>query len=88
VQEIEVEAKCDRCGVLEADADMAWLCPVVIEVNKGEEGGRRDEYDYCNDCLIEMADALMAAGSRAFLVTGSVLTCPRLPVEEGTTDGG
>jgi len=67
-QEVEVAYSCDRCGVSEADAEMGWLCPVVIEVNEGEEGGSRDEYDYCNSCLIELADVLRAAGSRSALV--------------------
>jgi hypothetical protein len=68
LNDVEVEAKCDRCGISEEDADMGWLCPVVIAVNPGEEGGARDEYDYCNDCLIAIADVLVAAGSRARLV--------------------
>jgi hypothetical protein len=69
--EVLVEAKCDRCGVAEKDADMGWLCPVVIEVNRDEEGGATDKYDYCNDCLVALADVFVAAGSRAPLVTGS-----------------
>ena len=64
-----VGTTCDRCG-------MACQYPitVVISVHEGEEGGRRDEYDYCDDCLVEMAPALVAAGSRAELVTGEVPT--------------
>jgi hypothetical protein len=67
-RDVEVEYICDRCGIPEAQADMGWLYPVVIEVNAGEEGGSRDEYDYCNDCLIAIADILRAAGSRSPLV--------------------
>lgn len=65
---ILVESRCDGCGVLEADAEGGPLIPVAIEVNLGEEGGRRDEYDYCNDCLIGIAPLLSGAGSRSELV--------------------
>lgn len=58
-------AVCDGCGSTDH-----YLAEVVISVNEGEEGGRRDEYDYCDDCLLERAPALVAAGSRAPLVTG------------------
>jgi len=67
-REFLVEEKCDGCGVLGEDTD--GLIVVSIEVNIGEEFGRRDDFDYCNDCLVERADALVAAGSRCELVTG------------------
>lgn len=70
-QRIEVEYKCDGCGVDAANAEFGTLIPVAIEVNYGEEFGRRDEYDYCNDCLVVRADALVAAGSRSELVVDS-----------------
>jgi hypothetical protein len=70
-QEVEVEATCDRCGVPEADAELGSLIAVAIEVNYGEEFGCRDEYDYCNPCLIAIADVLVAAGSRSELVGGN-----------------
>lgn len=57
---------CDGCGY-----DGPYLISVVIEVNYGEEMGSRDEYDYCDNCLEARADALVAAGSRAELVTGA-----------------
>jgi hypothetical protein len=69
-QQVLVEAKCDRCGVTEDEAEGAWLCPVAIEVNLREEEGRRDEYDYCNPCLVAIADVLVAAGSKSGLLTG------------------
>lgn len=56
---------CDGCGAADP-----YLMVVAIEVHLGEEGGRRDEYDYCDHCLLERADALVAAGSRSELVTG------------------
>lgn len=58
-------ATCDGCGTNDP-----YLVEVVISVHQGEEGGRVDEYDYCDDCLIERAPLLAAAGSRAPLVTG------------------
>lgn len=58
-------ATCDGCGAADPD-----LIEVVVSVNEGEEGGRRDEYDYCDGCLMERAPALVAAGSRAPLLTG------------------
>lgn len=69
---VEVEAKCDRCGLAEADSEYGRLFPVAIEVNHGEEFGSRDEYDYCNPCLIAIADVLVAAGARSDLVTGGL----------------
>jgi hypothetical protein len=57
---------CDGCGTDIRD----YGIEVTISVNAGEEGGREDRYDYCDDCLLERADALVAAGSRAPLVTG------------------
>ena len=61
-----VGAFCDGCG----QPDDSYLVEVVISVHEGEEGGRRDAYDFCDDCLLERAAALVAAGSRAPLVTG------------------
>ncbi len=63
-----VGATCDGCGAPEPP-DMAHT-EVEVAVGAGEEGGGRDVYDYCNDCLVERAAALEAAGSRAPLVTG------------------
>jgi hypothetical protein len=63
-----VESKCDGCGILEAEAEWGRLLPVVIEIDMGEEGGSRDQYDYCDPCLIERADILRAAGSTSRLV--------------------
>jgi hypothetical protein len=54
---------CDGCGT-----NGPYLVTVVISVHEGEEGGRRDEYDYCDECLIERAPALVAAGSKAPIV--------------------
>lgn len=68
-REVEVEARCDGCGALERDAGLG-LTPVAIEVNLGNCFGRRDEYDYCNDCLIERASLLVAAGSKSDLLRG------------------
>lgn len=66
-----VEHCCDGCGIWAQDAEFG-LTPVAIEVNVDEgilgEFGSRDEYDYCNDCLIERAEALLAAGSRSEIV--------------------
>jgi hypothetical protein len=70
VREVEVEARCDGCGIAEAETEWRRLMPVAIEVDPGEEFGRRDEYDYCDPCLIERADVLKAAGSRSELVGG------------------
>lgn len=64
-QNFFVGVTCDRCGT-----QPTYYIEVVISVNEGEEGGRRDEYDYCDDCLFAIADVLVAAGSRAPLVTG------------------
>lgn len=70
-REVLVEYTCDRCGVAEKETALG-LIPVAIEVNYGEEYGRRDEYDYCNDCLVAfVAPLLVAAGSKSELVTGS-----------------
>lgn len=60
---------CDGCGQ-HHDEDDYGPVDVTIVVNEGEEGGGRDEYEYCDACLIKKAPALKAAGSRAFLVTG------------------
>lgn len=58
---------CDGCGVA---GDYLLMTEAVIAVGEGEEGGRRDEFDYCDDCLVNRASALAAAGSKAPLVTG------------------
>jgi len=68
--EVEAEAVCDDCGVAESDTEFGRLIPVAIEVNLDEEGGHRDEYDYCDRCLLARSALLAAAGSRAFIVTG------------------
>lgn len=68
---VETEAKCDKCGIDEKDAPWGQLIPVTISINPGEEGGSVDEYDYCEDCLVDLADILKAAGSKAELVGGS-----------------
>lgn len=70
-QKVEVEARCDGCGCLEAEAPWRRLFPVAIEVDPGEEGGGRDEYDYCDACLVARAEVLKTAGSRAELVVGT-----------------
>lgn len=57
-------AFCDGCG----GRDDYYLIAVAIEVNHGEEGGSRDEYDYCDACLLNRTPALVAAGSRSRLV--------------------
>lgn len=59
---------CDGCGWISRYPSDLYI--VVISVHEGEEGGRRDEYDLCDDCLIGRAPALIAAGSRAPLVGG------------------
>jgi hypothetical protein len=59
---------CDGCGI--PDNLAGGLHEVVLSVSEGEEGGRRDELDLCDPCLVERAPALIAAGSRAPLVTG------------------
>lgn len=64
-QEHYAGTTCDGCG-----RDEIYPVEVVISVHDGEEGGRRDEYDFCDDCLVARADTLKAAGSRAPLVTG------------------
>lgn len=69
-QEVEVEAKCDGCGIAEDQTEFGSLVPVVIEINLDEEGGRRDELDFCDDCLMARAALFVAAGSRAPYVTG------------------
>lgn len=66
-QQVYVGEVCDGCGA----TDPMGLFEVVISVNEGEEGGSRDEYDYCDDCLVAGAPALVAAGSRAPIVTGT-----------------
>lgn len=69
-QHVLVEEKCDGCGRTRAELGYYGLIPVVIEINLDEEGGGRDELDYCDACLIERAAAFVAAGSRAEIVTG------------------
>jgi hypothetical protein len=80
---VEIEAKCDGCGIAEADAEFGSLTAVAIEVNLGEEFGCRDEYDYCNDCLIAHAPMLTAAGSRSSIVNTEpqLLPCPACGVD-------
>lgn len=55
---------CDGCG------QKGHLTEVTIGVDEGEKGGRLDEYDYCAKCLRDRGDLLVAAGSRAPLLTG------------------
>lgn len=62
---------CDGCGLEQGFGPS--FAEVIISVHEGEEGGGRDEYDYCDDCLVQRAPALVAAGSRAPLVTGDPL---------------
>jgi hypothetical protein len=70
-QQIFMGEICDGCGITSTDA---WpLVAVAIEVHVGEEGGSRDEYDYCDGCLVARAPALAAAGSKAPLVTADEL---------------
>jgi hypothetical protein len=66
---VDVGGFCDGCGILEADAEFG-LTRVIIDVGFGDEGSAVDDLDYCTDCLIARADALVAAGSTAPLVTG------------------
>jgi len=66
-REVLAEAVCDRCGWSTRYASQ--LITVVISVHEGEEGGAVDEYDYCDDCLVELAPVLAAAGSKADVVT-------------------
>jgi hypothetical protein len=69
-REIETGYQCDGCG---ATGLRGYdVIRVVIEVHEGEEGGGRDEYDYCDDCLVARAPLLAAAGSRAPLVAPAV----------------
>lgn len=69
-QRVEVEARCDGCGVTEDDAQDGRLVAVEIAINDGEEMGRRDYLDYCDPCIIVRAPAFITAGSRAEYVTG------------------
>ncbi len=66
-RDVLAEAVCDRCGW--STRYPSELITVVISVHEGEEGGAVDEYDYCDDCLVELAPALVAAGSKADVVT-------------------
>lgn len=66
-REVLAEAVCDRCGWSTRCA--SELITVIISVHEGEEGGGVDEYDYCDDCLVELAPVLVAAGSKADMVT-------------------
>jgi hypothetical protein len=68
VVEVFAGRVCDGCGL--EDPHGYETMEVVISVHANEEGGSVDRYDYCDDCLVERAPALKAAGSRAFLVTG------------------
>lgn len=65
-----IRTTCNRCGVDETDSDGGRVHPVAIEIDDGEEGGSRDEFDLCDPCLVELADVFVAAGSKAPLVTG------------------
>jgi hypothetical protein len=67
-QDVYVEDVCDGCGV--SSKLVGLLIEVVISVHEGEDGGGRDQYDFCDDCLVGRAPLLKAAGSTAFLVTG------------------
>jgi hypothetical protein len=67
-REVLAEATCDRCGWSTRYA--SELITVVISVHEGEEGGAVDECDYCDDCIVELAPVLVAAGSKAEMVTG------------------
>jgi hypothetical protein len=67
-REVIAEVTCDGCGWTSRYA--SGFITVVICVHEDEEGGARDEFDYCDDCLVERAPALMAAGSTAPLVNG------------------
>lgn len=73
-----VGATCDGCGRSEGPSAMERLIEVVISINEGEEGGHVTSLDYCDDCLVARADAFVAAGARAPLVTGE-----DLPLDEG-----
>lgn len=66
-RETHVGTRCDGCGKVARYSPE--FITVVISVHEGEEGGARDEYDYCDDCLVARAPLLAAAGSRADLVT-------------------
>lgn len=67
-REVATGLACDGCGL--ADPYGYETVAVVIAVNECEEGGSRDEYDFCNDCLVQRAPMLVAAGSRAPVVAG------------------
>lgn len=67
-----VATVCDGCGAIEVPGD--FFHELTIAVSEGEEGGRRDDLDLCDDCLRSRAPALVAAGSRAPLVTGQYLS--------------
>lgn len=69
-QEVLVEYKCDGCGARPVGL-AGRLIPVAIEVNYQEEFGSRDEYDYCDGCLVSKAPLFEAAGSTSELVTGN-----------------
>lgn len=67
-RETLADVVCDGCGARQRFGLL--FVEVVISVHDGEEGGGRDEYDFCDDCLVERAPALVGAGSRAPLITG------------------
>lgn len=79
-EEVLVEVKCDECGALEQDTRWGRLIPVTIHIDPGEEGGATDELDYCDDCLVAKADALVAAGSTSELVASGRRPAPQLGV--------
>lgn len=68
-QEVLIEYKCDGCGA--TDQEAGGLIPVAIEVNYQEEFGSRDEYEYCDHCLVAKAPLFVSVGSTSELVTGN-----------------
>lgn len=60
--------QCDGCGM--RDPHGYDTVTVTISIHEGEEGGGVDEYHYCDDCLVQRAEAFVAAGSRAPIVAG------------------
>jgi hypothetical protein len=63
-----VALKCDSCGISSADEH---IIQIVISVDEDEEGGSRDEFEYCFECFVGgVKDNLLKAGSTAPVVTG------------------
>ncbi len=58
---------CDGCGNEEG---VYPFSEVIISVRDGEEGGKVDTLDYCDDCMIDRARILIEAGSTAPFLTG------------------